>query len=411
MTDHLYPTPSRLRYLAEAEAGTLPLLLTVAMAELKTAGWIELGNIPIDGPEPQRWRPTAYGRAIAAIRVLEREDGRHIVAETGDEDEPRVLGDAMPVHHAELPPGLTCSGGSWLVSIRIGDGGSYAVADTKHQAHEELRHMAASLLAAESTTVQEGQNTVSAILAWHGRADLKEAAVRRMHQHREDDSFIQGLFVEANVDAAAGYRGCFHGCLTTEALMSEQNIRSAAFLRIRTTWYDEGQRLFGIPTALGVLLDKTFEALDPAECAAFAVDTVEAIPVGADLTGVLDRLAYEVLTDEWHGMREVTAADTDERQAVDRVAELFRRRIAGDEPLRTEWVAAGDAAAAAYRGGDGRAADAADVADDLADNADPEVLIDAAYTVRHPAEYNTWLAARIVHHLAAAPVPATVGEA
>jgi hypothetical protein len=57
----------------------------------------------------------------------------------------------MPVHHAELPPGLTCSGGSWLARVRIGDGGSYAVADTKHQAREELRHMAASLLAAEGS--------------------------------------------------------------------------------------------------------------------------------------------------------------------------------------------------------------------------------------------------------------------
>lgn len=141
MTDHLFPTPTRLRYLADAEAGTLPLLLTVAMVELKTAGWIELHG-SIDGPEPQRWRPTAYGRAIAAVRVLEREDGRHIVAETGDADTPRVLGDAMKssaAYHA------------WFIAVN----GGYASTKTVHQAREELRHMAASLLA-ESTTVQEG---------------------------------------------------------------------------------------------------------------------------------------------------------------------------------------------------------------------------------------------------------------
>jgi hypothetical protein len=142
MTDHLGVTPTRLRYLAEAEGGTLPLLLTAAQAELKTAGWIELHG-RIDGPEPMVWRPTAYGRAIAAIRVLEREDGRHIVAETGDGDVPRVLGEAWR------------EAGPWL--CRVNNGGWYATVNTKHEAREELRHMAATLLAAETpTTVQEG---------------------------------------------------------------------------------------------------------------------------------------------------------------------------------------------------------------------------------------------------------------
>lgn len=249
--------------------------------------------------------------------------------------------------------------------------------------------------------------TTPTVLAWHGDPDLKATAVERMRAHREHDTFLQGIFVEADPKAAAGYRGCFHGCLTTEALMAEQNIRSADFVRIRRTWHEEGQRLFGIPTNLGVLLDKVFEALDPSRCGTFAVDTVEAIPVGADLSAVLDALAYEVLTDELYGMRAITLADTDQRRAVDGVAALYRRRIVGDEPLNSEWREAGEVAGKAYEDGDGIDADVADVADDLSDWADGDVLVDARSTA--PTGYINWLAARIVHHLAAAPVPASSG--
>jgi hypothetical protein len=137
MTDRLFPTPTRLRYLADAEAGHLPERLSIAQYELLSAGWIEVDGVL------GKWRPTAYGRAIAAVRVLEREDGRRIVAETGDEDEPRHLGDAWPEARR------------WL--CRVNNGGWYATVNTKHEARAELRHMAATRLAAEPpTTVQEG---------------------------------------------------------------------------------------------------------------------------------------------------------------------------------------------------------------------------------------------------------------
>lgn len=91
MSDRLHPTPARLALVAEAEAGTLPLLLTARMVECKDAGWIELATPA--GP----WRPTPYGRAIKAIRIQDRDDGKHVIAETGDPDQPRHLGDAWPV--------------------------------------------------------------------------------------------------------------------------------------------------------------------------------------------------------------------------------------------------------------------------------------------------------------------------
>lgn len=155
-TERLHPTPSRLALLDEVDAGNVVRdaigqnynsarrKVTAEMRDMEADGWVVL----LPGDEPRTWQLTAYGRAIAAVRVLEREDGKHIVAEVGDGDKPRHLGDAMPVVRAVLPPHLRVSGGRWLVHVEK----TYAVRPTKHEAREELRHMAATLLAAETTT-------------------------------------------------------------------------------------------------------------------------------------------------------------------------------------------------------------------------------------------------------------------
>jgi hypothetical protein len=136
MTARLYPTPHRLRIVAEAETGTLPHLLDQRAAELAAAGWLE--RIP-DG-DTWRWAPTAYARAITAVRIAEH--GKHLTAETGDATEPRRLGDAWCYER-----------GYWLVKIAE----LHATASTKTEARELLWHMAARHLADNPTTVQEGQ--------------------------------------------------------------------------------------------------------------------------------------------------------------------------------------------------------------------------------------------------------------
>ncbi len=131
MTDHLYPTPSRLALLDEAIADQL-FGPSARITELERAGWIE----PYDPPS-SRWRATAYGRAIRDVRILDF--GPHlIVAETGDPDEPRYLGGAVPA-----------PGKAWLIQLARQESGPVAV-QGKHAARAELRHMAASLLAAET---------------------------------------------------------------------------------------------------------------------------------------------------------------------------------------------------------------------------------------------------------------------
>jgi hypothetical protein len=144
MADRLYPTPARLALLDDIAASNVfrdaigdsyisgHRKVTAEIRDMQTAGWVSLP--PGDGT--RTWQLTPYGRAIAAIRILDF--GAHIVAETGDPDEPRVLGQAIPGPRR-----------SWSVALTTGQP---VAVHGKAAAVAELRHMAATALAAEYTT-------------------------------------------------------------------------------------------------------------------------------------------------------------------------------------------------------------------------------------------------------------------
>lgn len=144
-------------------------------------------------------------------------------------------------------------------------------------------------------------------LAWHNDPALKAAAVERMRQHREADDFIQGEYLSVkgeqwydedgyshDRDPGHPYRGCFHGCLTTDLLLAEG--KTLDEIEESASWHRAARRLFGFPLALGAALDTWFEKCDTLEEASrYAVAITEAIPVGADLYALdLDKLADEV---------------------------------------------------------------------------------------------------------------------
>ncbi|MDQ2787970.1 MAG: hypothetical protein M3Y58_23570, partial [Chloroflexota bacterium] len=84
-----------------------------------------------------------------------------------------------------------------------------------------------------------------------------------------------------------------------------------------------------------------------AESRTFPARFIEAIPVGADCTMVWPHFAVWLLTDPTNGVLRLTN-QSETRQVVERVAHLYTRRIAGDEPSVTEWrTATADAYAAA----------------------------------------------------------------
>ena len=236
------------------------------------------------------------------------------------------------------------------------------------------------------------------ILAWHGDPALKAEAVALMTAHRAADDFIQGAFTQLD-ETRLRFRGCFHGCLTTEKLAAEASLPVGDYLRrsaAQINYHDEGERIWGIDRKVGYVLDRTFEAMPDGEHGDFAVAATQAIPVGADLSRVIDRWLLDILADPEMGVRRHTADGSAQWIAVDAVIALYERRLAGDEPTRDEWIAARRAYAATAA-----ATYAAYAATYAADDATY-----AAYAADARSVARRWQADRLLHHLSAAPQPA-----
>lgn len=237
------------------------------------------------------------------------------------------------------------------------------------------------------------------IVAWHGDPALKAEVAARMRQHREHDEIVQGLYQLVNPKYASGYKGCLIGCTlppepveTKWILPKDEGLEPSSPL---AGWHGRVEQLYGIPRPVGYLLDKIFESLpvDEGRHAWFAVESIEAIPVGADLTLVPSRLLLDVLT------QPEPAA---QRVAAEQVIGLYARRVAGDEPAWQEWLDAGRGVgnvvkSAAYAGACPKAAEA------------------FAYAVGHADARKVdrygwwhWVAERLIHHLATAPVPVKI---
>jgi hypothetical protein len=184
------------------------------------------------------------------------------------------------------------------------------------------------------------------ILAWHNDPQLKADTVAAMIADREADAIIKGVYQLLDPDKARGYRGCAIGCLIAAKRDPRQHqedpsdatnpwviepdrdgdhgpagvARVWAGLRSQS-WHGEAARLYGIPWQLAVCIDDLFESLPDEDNfhARFAVEVIEAIPVGADLSNV-------VLQRNW---------DRDDSSTED-AAELIRLLKAAPIPAVTD---------------------------------------------------------------------------
>lgn len=246
------------------------------------------------------------------------------------------------------------------------------------------------------------------IVAWHGDPALKNEVAARMRQHREHDEIVQGLYQLINPNFASGYRGCLIGCtLPAQPVRAEDEIESFGVEGIEPVsptfgWHGQVERLYGIPRPVGHLLDRIFEGLPcgDGKPAWFAVESIEAIPAGADLSMVPSHLMLEVLARRAH---EGTPDDPRWRWEIEQVIDLYERRLSGDEPARQEWLNARSASSgpigynAAYAGAYPKSVEAFEVA-----------ISRAAFRNVDRDGWWLWVAARLIHHLAAAPIPVKI---
>ena len=169
--------------------------------------------------------------------------------------------------------------------------------------------------------------------AFHNDPKIKETYLARVRAHREADQIIQsyGYWNEG--------KGCAVGC----TLHSDNH---AAY-----------ETELGIPQVLARLEDGIFEGVSVERSKSWPEDFLAAIPVGADLSLVWPKFAIWLLTDPDHGVIRFSKTP----QVVEKVAILYSRLIAGDQPTHAEWSAA--YAAAAYAAADAARAAARAAAD------------------------------------------------
>lgn len=144
------------------------------------------------------------------------------------------------------------------------------------------------------------------LIAFHGDAAVKAFYLDRLRRHVRDDELTQGVF--AWKGSKSGVVGCtIHG---------DDHSRYEVDL--------------GIPEVLAYLEEIVFERLPNNEAKRFAVEFLEAIPVGADLSLVWPTVAHWLLLDPGQGV--IGSAQTDEtRSAIEQVASLYGRMVHGEQ--------------------------------------------------------------------------------
>jgi hypothetical protein len=175
---------------------------------------------------------------------------------------------------------------------------------------------------------------VEKVLTFHGDPAIKDRYVARMKAHIAADELIHGKFWENG-------KGCHVGCLVETSVHPHGKLSAQ----------------IGIPLELSYLIDRLFEGQPGLPAKEFASSFIETVPVGVDLTPVVDQFLLTLLKDPEHGAIRHTNERT--RPKVQAVIEMYERRIAGSNPTIAEWRAA---AAAAYAAADAAAAAYAAVA-------------------------------------------------
>ncbi len=101
--------------------------------------------------------------------------------------------------------------------------------------------------------------------------------------------------------------------------------------------------VLGVPAALAVLHDRFFESL-PADGSdsRFALDWVEAIPVGADLTGVPDAYLQWLMHDPVWGLEHAVPREGEPRALWKQIVEYRGQKLAGTTPPDVSWNALND---------------------------------------------------------------------
>src|SRR5208337_1034787 len=160
------------------------------------------------------------------------------------------------------------------------------------------------------------------------KQDVKDFYLARAKAHFDADEIVHGQYWKEG-------KGCAVGCL------------------IHSNSHSNLAKELNIPVEMAYLIDRLFEGIPNGTAKSFPVRFIEAIPVSAELDGVMDRYFHALLSDKDQGV--ILSANDMVREPIQAVIDLFARQISGQSiPTLAEWRAADSAAyraacSAAYR--------------------------------------------------------------
>lgn len=146
--------------------------------------------------------------------------------------------------------------------------------------------------------------------AWLGSLQLKEEILRDLAEDLAQERYVQGSYLAGANDDDQAFFGCHVGCLMM-ARARYDNRRSdepftlaelvTGFEERSSAWHGQVPELLGMPRDVAEFWDKMYEKLPPDLAPRFAVESLECVPVGADLRTVLHRLIVWLLDDPQAG--------------------------------------------------------------------------------------------------------------
>jgi len=215
--------------------------------------------------------------------------------------------------------------------------------------------------------------------AFFSSQQIKDHYVARAYVHRQADEIAQGAYYD---DSGPKLRCCAVGCV------------------VHSSDHSAYERDLGIPRSIAILEDDIFEHLPLEVAKNFPVRFLEAIPVGADLSQVTAQFLWWLLDRDGYDVGQY--ATERERGAIDAVAALYRRSLAGEQVTPEEWVSAKAAAAPFSSYATYAATFAASVYIDASYAASAATAAAAAADEKHEAAER--MADTLIALLAAAPV-------
>lgn len=170
------------------------------------------------------------------------------------------------------------------------------------------------------------QTEARPMLAYHGDPAIKRKYLARVRAHAKADELIKGQYWQDGKGCAVGctIHGSNHAAYETE---------------------------LGIPASIAHLEDTLFERLDNGTAQAWPARFLKAIKPGADLSLVTARFMHWLLVDPTDGVIRFAGDCADVKAAIEQVAGLHARLIAGGSVTDSEWNAAAGAAWAAAEAG------------------------------------------------------------